>query len=159
MPLLSTHLFIMLLYSRVWERDSWVQSWYRMRATGMTSLWLQNIASVHCHGDAMVFILRVLISVKEIHWLPSKWGEPQSVPWKPISDWRQRRKKSFRRPFPTEGSISLCFSGLKALTLLWIITLSSIRQLSSCTPGLKGFENVKYALISIIARDAARNWA
>lgn len=88
--------------------------------TGVTSLWLQIVASVHCHGDVIGFTLRIMISEKEVGFFHESLTpvQVQRTSVRPVSDRGQSRKKSFRRPFPVEGSIILCFAGLEALTLL-----------------------------------------
>lgn len=67
-------------------------------------------------------------------------------------------KKSFRRPFPTERSIRMCFAGLKDSDFVMDYhTLINSSTLLMYPPRMKGLRNVKCALISIKAGKAGKD--
>lgn len=93
------------------EHDSWVAI---LVLNGCdTSIWPRCGCEMSFLSSLMMMPWTSLCMLWYLKKRNSKSGEPQCVPWRALSDWGQNRKKSFRRPFPMERSIRMCFAGLK----------------------------------------------
>lgn len=109
----------------------------------MTSLWLQNVASVHCHGDVIGFILRIMISEKEAGFGLKAEQEKELEEALPHGEVDQPMLS-----WPEDFDFVIDYHTM--------VNSSTLLMYTRC---LKGLKSVKYALLSIIAREAGRDGA
>lgn len=131
----------------------------------MTSLWLQNVTSVHCHGDVIGFILRIMISEKEAGFFhesltPFQVRRTSACSLETCIGLRAEQEKELEEALP-HGEVDqpmLCWPEDFDFVIDYhtMIDSSTLLMYTHC---LKGFKNVKYTLLSIIAREAGRDGA
>lgn len=131
----------------------------------MTSLCLQNVVSVDCHGDVIGSNLRIMISEKEVGFFresptPFQVRRTSVCSLEACIGLRTEQEKELQEALP-HGAVDqpmLCWpEGLDfVMDYHTMINSSTLLMYTHC---LKGLKNVKFALIPIIPRELGRDGA